>query len=102
MKAVAFHPGVARGEVIALSDDQAIAFAAMQKLVGGWLEVVPMGRFDVYCNEDGLSKKMPPNRRLPDGRLLVGPIVVLRRSGSDLAGLSDDEAAEVLRGGPVR
>lgn len=35
----------------------------LQKIVGGYIEVVPCGRLQLIVNEDGISKDLPLNHR---------------------------------------
>jgi hypothetical protein len=64
---------------------------AMQALVGGYVELVRMGKYNVYCNEDGRSKGLPPNRALPGGPPIVGPFYIVAYAGSNDRGLTDNE-----------
>lgn len=82
--------------VIELPDVEAAAFREMQAIVGGWLECVPFSlqgkRVDVYCDEDGLSKKLPKNRKG-----IVGTFVVLGRSRNKMIKLTQEQATAALR-----
>ena len=57
---------------------------ALQKLVGGMIEVVGMGDFLIICNEEGRLLGFSENI-WPDGLLvpIVGPIVVVGRDGEE-------------------
>jgi len=91
VKAVICKPGVDRPEVIELPDNEEAAFKEMQKLVGGYLERIRAGKYDIYCDEDGRAKRLPPNRPVT-GRLLVGTIVIVKFKAGSFAGLTDNEA----------
>jgi hypothetical protein len=87
--------------VVELPDDQAEAFAAIQAIVGGWLECVGFSlrgkRVDVYCDENGLSKRLPQNRKG-----IVGTFVVIgRRNGAKgsvrMAGFTKEQTATALK-----
>lgn len=111
MKAVLVLVGEAPS-VVDLPDDSAAAFAKMQSLVGGWLERVrgdrtyatlagmlsavarePVRDVDVYCDEDGHPKGLPPNRAG-----FIGPFVVIgrNRGGTSLVGLTDEQVTKVM------
>ena len=59
------------------------SLAEMQFLIGGYIERVPTTKkYEAYCDEDGLRRKLPLN---PLGCLLlktelVGPILVLDKT----------------------
>jgi len=91
MKAVICKPGVDKPEIIELPDNEEAAFKEMQKLVGGYLERIRAGKFDIYCDEDGNPKQLPPNRPVA-GRLLVGTFVVVKNKPGTFDGLTDNEA----------
>lgn len=51
----------------------------LQKVVKGYIEIVPMGRIIMVANEEGLMKNMRPNAkatRMHGGQVIVGPVVV--------------------------
>lgn len=50
-----------------------------QKLVGGYIEVVMGEGFQLLCDEDGRSKRLPINHNASAmvGRAIVGPCVAL-------------------------
>lgn len=56
---------------------------AMQKLVGGYIEAVPLEReIDAYCNEEGKLIGLPLNRRIPGrGDVFAGDFFVSRANG---------------------
>lgn len=83
--------------VVDLRDDQKAAFAKMQSVVDGWLVQTTMvspvndTMFHVYCDEEGLPKHLPMNRRG-----IVGPFFVLGWNRRMLIGLTDEEVTEAL------
>lgn len=96
MKAVVCKVGH-KPEIVELSDNGEAAFEEIRKIVGGYVERVRMGKFDLYCDEDGLMKRLPFNRTLPDGRPIVGDFVILHYGPQWLVGLSDSEATWLVR-----
>jgi hypothetical protein len=96
MKAVVCKVGE-KPEIVELSDDNKTAFEEVRKIVGGYVELIRMGKFDLYCDEDGNPKGLPLNRCLPDCRPIVGTFVVVKHSKGDLAGLTDNEATWLVR-----
>lgn len=79
---------------------------AMQAIVGGWLEVVPLGdpedRLDCWLNEEGRLLGLPFNRNVPApiGGFwdLHSTFFVCRNDGDgNCTGLSEEEARSVCR-----
>jgi hypothetical protein len=59
----------------------------LQKLVGGYIETIPVKDFQncvILCNEDGKMQGLPVNIRIP-GDFIVGTIVVLGVDGDEFA-----------------
>ncbi len=54
------------------------SLAAMQKLVGGTLQVVSLGDLDLWCNDDGLGLRLPFNRAFGPHRIF-GQFFLTRR-----------------------
>jgi len=54
-----------------------IALEDLQKMVGGYIEFVPYGGGTVCCNEEGLLKGLPKNKRHPKfvGNIVFGQTV---------------------------
>lgn len=62
----------------------------LQELVGGWIECVYMGDDTVaVCNEEGLLRGLPQNRRIA-GVDFVGTVVMAKRQGPELASLDEE------------
>ena len=63
-------------------DGKQTTLAALQALVGGYIERVPTEMLepalDCWVNEEGLLDGLPPNLVSPDGHHLVGTIVFTR------------------------
>lgn len=77
--------------------------ADFQDLVCGYVEALPYpGGLLVLFDEDGLGKRAPLNRRLPEtGARTVdgyfrGPLVFVRRDGVDFGSLEDDDVRKLL------
>ncbi len=76
---------------------------ALQALVGGWLELLrrelPDGtEIDIWCNEEGLIRELPPNILLADeGCVIHGPIFIARARGEETIGLTELEAEACCR-----
>ncbi len=58
---------------------------AMQELVGGYIEVLPVGEgfLDFVVNEEGRLLGMEPNIVTPQGFALVGPVIMTADDGED-------------------
>jgi hypothetical protein len=95
MKAVVCKVGE-KPEIVELSDNGETAFEEVRKLVGGYVTRVRMGKFDMYCDEDGLPKELPLNRVVA-GEPIVGTFVVIRYSPQWLVGLTDNEATWLVK-----
>jgi hypothetical protein len=69
----------------------------MQAVVGGMIELVRLGQFDLYCNEEGLMMELPFNRYV--GRTpIVGTFFVCKADDEgNTLGLSDADVALVLK-----
>jgi len=90
MKAIVCKVG-STPEVVELSENGETAFEQVRQHVGGYVERVRLGKFDVYVDEDGLPKGLPHNRTVA-GQPIVGTFVVLGASPMWLVGLTDNEA----------
>lgn len=53
------------------------SLAALQELVGGYLELAPVEGASVYVNEEGVVNDLPPNVVLERVGCVHGPVVVL-------------------------
>lgn len=86
MDVILIHPGHAP-ELCDVSND----LAAFQHAVGGYIETVtlPDSGLVVIVNEDGRWMGLPANGKLLlrplQHELLVGPVLICRASGEDLA-----------------
>jgi hypothetical protein len=68
----------------------------MQAVVGGMSELVILGSYDLYCNEEGLLLNLPFNRYV-GGIRVVGPFFVCKsNSDGDTVGLSSKDIDEVI------
>ena len=76
---------------------------AMQALVGGYIEVMPLsGGVVLVCNEEGKIDGSKPNRELKmaDGTLLDtirGTFFLCRTEGEEFAGLGHEEAVALAK-----
>lgn len=57
----------------------AASFDRVREIVGGYVEVLHVGPFDIYIDEDGLAKKLPLNvaASLAAGCQIVGTAVTV-------------------------
>lgn len=73
----------------------------LQKLVGGYIEVVHLGDdFLMICNEEGKLKGLEPNiflLRGTDVEDVVGPIIILNDAGEEFGELTEAEANLVCK-----
>lgn len=69
----------------------------LQGAVGGDVELVRIGPFDLYCNEHGKIKGLVPNIRLPHDVVMGTVLVSKANEDGDMASLSDAEAASAIR-----
>ena len=90
MQALLVKPGHAP-EVITLDSNGEKAFVKIRDLVGGYLERVRIEGLDVYCDEDGNMKRLPPNRHG-----LVGTFVVLGPGPMWMVGLNETELLRAM------
>lgn len=69
----------------------------LQDAVGGYVEMVRYERLDLWCNEEGILRDLPPNRYV-NGTVICGPIVVAAsdEDGNTL-GLSQDSCDHAVR-----
>lgn len=66
----------------------------MQKLVGGYIQMVPMGNgVDLVCDEEGKLKDYPLNQPIFDGHDIVCGDFFLTRTGDEgeCISLTDDD-----------
>jgi len=72
--------------IIGVSGDQHVQvfedaphLAQLQDMVGGYIEVINLGKQQMVVNEDGLSLNLPPNKAasMLAECLIVGPAVLL-------------------------
>jgi len=70
--------------MVAPADDRQFTLAELQKLVGGYIELVPgTGPLDgesAYCSEEGRIRELLPNERasIAFGMRLCGDVVLVR------------------------
>lgn len=75
----------------------------MQGLVGGYIECVPLAPgVDMFVNEEGLLRSLPPNRliRRIDGAeipIVGDAIIVATSEDGETVGLSEQQASDWLR-----
>jgi len=67
---------------------------SMQALVGGWIQMVPIGPgLDLVCDEEGKFNGAAPNRYVPELRdVIAGPFFVSAHDGNgETRDLDDSE-----------
>lgn len=70
----------------------------LQELVGGMIEVVPLGNnFLMICNEEGILLNLPINRVVKN-HLIKGSFIICKenRDSGEFEGLTDEEVEIVL------
>lgn len=70
----------------------------MSEIVGGYIEVVPIGnRYTMVCNEEGQIHGLP-NNRLVGNQVIKGNFFVCKvdELGEEFEGLTESEIDEVL------
>jgi hypothetical protein len=80
--------------VVVVAPDQATPFVKeidnelreLQEIVGGHIELVRYGGFDIFCNEEGKLDGLPLNRPLYDGDKMVEVL-----AGQFFISMADDE-----------
>lgn len=79
-KALLITPDGKKSEV-APADGKKFSLAEMQKLVGGWIERIPIRGGEMYVDEEGLLKNLPYNDAASEiaVRPLVGNALVILR-----------------------
>lgn len=68
---------------------------AMQEMVGGYIEIVPLDNACLVCNDEGKLNGMEGNRRI-GGDIIAGPFFIAGDSGDGQSLLSHDGAAGTL------
>jgi hypothetical protein len=68
----------------------------MQAVVGGLIELVRLGRFDLFCNEEGLLQRLPFNRVVGDTHIVGTFFVCKADAEGESCGLTDSDVREVL------
>lgn len=104
MLVVVMEPGQQPVQRILDASTDAALLAALQKCVGGYIQIVPrvqeLQGFDVFCNEDGVRLGLAYNATL-SGHRIVGPILVSRADANGtqitLTIEEAERASEVLR-----
>lgn len=81
-----------------LPADDRLRLAAMQKLVGGYIECVCIDRgLDLWCNDSGLIDDLPVNTALGQACPIRGDYFVARTNDEgDTVGLTDDDISQLL------
>lgn len=73
----------------------------LQKLVGGYIEVVRLtDGFILICNEEGKLKGLEPNIFLISGTNVdevVGPILIVKDAGEEFGELTEEETNTVCK-----
>ena len=74
-------------------------FRAMQEIVGGDIECVPLpdGDCHLYCNDEGKLDGLPGNRRMDNGDILCGTFFICADDGegNDIS-LNDEQTARYM------
>lgn len=71
-------------------------FEGCQKIVGGYVQRLRFGDFDILCDEDGGPKGLPFNRTVAHFDI-VGDFVVTKLMDEGITPLTEDEAARLVR-----
>jgi hypothetical protein len=75
--------------------------ASWQALVGGYLQELPLNEAGhrLLCNEEGLLRKLPPNREVPRWSTIRGPFFITRFNAGGLrpVSLTTAEAEHLTR-----
>lgn len=69
-------------------------YKAMQTIVGGGIEFVPLPDSDchIYCNDEGKLDGLPGNRQMDNGDVLCGTFLICADNGEgDDTSLSDEQ-----------
>lgn len=72
---------------------------SMQKIVGGFIQIVPWKGFDLYCHEEGKINQLPPNlyHTLP-GDVVVGTVFVSKADeNGDPVSLTPEETTLIIK-----
>lgn len=70
-----------------------------QELVGGDIQFVEFDRDAfIYCNAEGKLLRLPGNRRLDNGDIVVGTFIICREDGTGVeASLTDEQIEKYMR-----
>lgn len=70
---------------------------ALQAYVGGYIEAVTVATdAALICNEEGRLLNLPYNRKI-FGEDIYGPALIMGVKGDELVGLTDEQAAALMR-----
>lgn len=106
MKRAILVPALGEAREVQIPESGEGELDELQRLVGGFIELVPTDTLTVFCNEEGKIQGLPPNYRatstfgslLMPGDVIAGDVVVLGNldDDGDTVSLSDDDVEAVL------
>lgn len=77
-------------KIIDIPADTEGSLAALQKIVGGYIETFPFEGFLAVCNEEGLLKKLDLNF-IYDGQYIVGNVAFAAQKGESFGSLNPQQ-----------
>ncbi len=84
-RAIVKNPREAYGHLTEIENELSV----LQRVVGGYIEVIRYKNLLIICNEDGNHRRLEPNLYLSK-TLLVGTIIVCGRDGEEFADVPID------------
>lgn len=67
-----------------------------QRIVGGYIEYVPFGEYDMFLNEEGKLERLKPNLKFSND-VVVGTIYISKANDEgEAVSLSDEECNEII------
>lgn len=85
IRAIVKNPREAYGHLTEIENE----LSALQRIVGGYIEVIRYKNLLIICNEDGNLRRLEPNLYLSK-TLLVGTIIVCGKKGEEFSNVPID------------
>lgn len=82
-------------QVIKIPSDVNGSLKALQDIVGGYIEIIPVKKCMLVCNGEGKIRGLRPNI-IYNNDVIVGDIAFVSHKGEDICGLSDEQIKYVI------
>ena len=84
MKVIVKKPNEKYGNMVEIDGE----LSTLQEIVEGYIEILPLGKHLLICNEDGKSMRLDPNINYNMFDTIVGTIIVCDRKMQELTDIS--------------